>query len=306
MFCNRRFSRLGLRSLTRTLGASALLALLFISNPVSGQDFGFAAKPYPASPGLRPINHPSIPTGQVGALNTLRRSGGLQPVEWKLPEGVTVEVAQPGAFQSAADSPNLFGLQVGAVYRFKLSGVATYPGQNLYPTLEIIGKLNPPAGKEWDFPVEVEIPTRELALALRGNFVTRVIFVENSVNAASVDASKTNENLVYDVPETVDPVAAANLHGRALAILRIGSREPDAEPTLNDPFYFGLPQVVFHSAAIADAAETVQPLAVPQEIAAPTSEKPAEFQLDESATSDAATLDEVVKEIAKEAGAEAE
>ena len=251
MFCNRRTRRSGFSGLAQAVCASAILVLIALCQPLVAQvpGGGTVAKPYPASPGLRPINHPSLPTGQLGALKTINGDvGPLQPVQWKLPEGVKVEVAQPGSFQTAPDGSNEFALQVGAVYRFKISGIATYPGQALYPTLEIIGRLYPPEGKEWDFPVEIEVPVRDLALALRGNFITRVIFVENSENPANVDASDSNENLTFDVPESVDPVVAANVHGRALAILRVGSREPDGEPSESDPFFFGLPRVDFRPA----------------------------------------------------------
>ncbi len=249
MFRNRRTRLLG--SAAWTFWGVAFLAVALFCQPLAAQDFRNAApgRPYPANPGLRPITSPSIPTGQIGALQSVvERVRPFQPIQWKLPEGVKVAVAQSGSFRETPDGSNEFALQLGSVYRFKISGVATYPGQALYPTLEIIGKLNPPEGKEWDFPVEIEVPMRDLALALRGNFVTRVVFVENSENAANVDAGDSNESLTFDVPQSVDPVVAAGVRGRALAILRIGSREPDGEPNAVDSFFFGLPPVEFRPA----------------------------------------------------------
>lgn len=199
---------------------------------------------YPANPGLTPLRNPSLPTGQVGALRTLAKPDVvMQPIQWKLPEGVVALVAQQGKFAQAPD--NLFSIQVGSVYRFKIEGIATYPGQALYPTLELIDRLHPPQGKEWDFPIEIEVPLHDLALALRGAYVTRIIYVENPQNALSVDASESNENLVFDVPLGLDPITAAQTRGRALAILRIGGREPQTDPNATDPFFFGLPRVDF-------------------------------------------------------------
>ena len=202
---------------------------------------------YPANPGVSPIRNPSLPTGQVGALRKIAKPKPkpvvMQPVQWKLPEGVVARVAMQDEFVTAPE--NLFSLEVGSVYRFKLEGIATYPGQALYPTLELIDRLHPPQGREWDFPIEIEVPLHDLALALRGAYITRVIYVENPQNALSVDASESNENLVFDVPQGLDPVTAAQTRGRALAILRIGVREPGAKPNAKDPFYFGLPRVDF-------------------------------------------------------------
>lgn len=248
MFCTRRTRLFG--HVARSISAAAFLAVALLCQPLLAQfPNGAPGKIYPANPGLRPITSPSIPTGRLGELQTLaRQSRPFQPVQWKLPEGVKVAVAQSGEFREAPDGSNEFALQLGSVYRFKIFGVATYPGQALYPTVELIGKLNPPEGKAWDFPIEIEVPMRDIALALRGNFVTRVVFVENSENPANVDASASNENLVYDVPQGVDPVVAAGVRGRALAILRIGSREPDGEPNATDPFFFGIPTVEFRPA----------------------------------------------------------
>ena len=209
---------------------------------------------YPANPGLTPLRNPSLPTGQVGALKRLAKPNVvMQPIQWKLPEGVTASVALADGFTKSPE--NLFSLQVGSAYRFKIEGIATYPGQALYPTLELIDRLHPPQGKEWDFPIEIEVPLHDLALALRGAYVTRIVYVENPQNALSVDASESNENLVFDVPLGLDPITAAQTRGRALAILRIGGREPQTAPNANDPFYFGLPRVDFRPATALEPEE---------------------------------------------------
>ena len=204
------------------------------------------ARPYPANPGLTPLHHPSLPTGELATFqNVAGKPRVAQPVQWKLPQGVVASVAQEGEFVPAPNGDQVFGLTVGQVYRFKLDGIALFPGQTLYPTLELIGRLNPPEGKLWDFPIEIEASQRDLALALRGALVTRVIFVENPENALNVDASESNENLTFDVPDFIDPIVAARTRGRALAILRLGTREPGAAPNAADPFFFGLPPVEF-------------------------------------------------------------
>ena len=167
-------------------------------------------------------------------------------------------VAQPGEYWEAPEKTNLFGLQLGSVYRFRIDQIPAYPDVELYPTVELLGVLNPPAGRQWDFPVEFEIPAEDLALAARGSFVTRVVFVENSANAMNVDASESNRELVLDVPQTVDPVVAASTRGRPLAIIRIGARAPLADPAQDDPFFFGLPPVEFKPVS-AEVSAVVEP-----------------------------------------------
>lgn len=199
------------------------------------------------------------PTGQLARQRVI--GGALkktQPVEWKLPKGVRVAVAQPGEYWEAPEKTNLFGLQLGSVYRFRIDQIPAYPDVELYPTVELLGVLNPPAGRQWDFPVEFEIPAEDLALAARGSFVTRVVFVENSANAMNVDASESNRELVLDVPQTVDPVVAASTRGRPLAIIRIGARAPLADPAQDDPFFFGLPPVEFKPVS-AEVSAVVEP-----------------------------------------------
>ena len=95
----------------------------------------------------------------------------------------------------------------------------------------------------------------DIVAATRGSLVTRVVFLENSENPSNVDASNNPDLLTLDVPRGVDPVAAAQTRGRVLAIVRLGSRDPNGPPTPEDPFYFGLPNVEFKPMTFAPASE---------------------------------------------------
>lgn len=185
-------------------------------------------------------------TGQAAEIvGHFAKTGSMQPVEWKLPEGAVAEVAQDGAFVSDEKAVNLFALEVGKVYRFRICNIPGRPNDAVYPTVELLGKLNPPVGRAWDFPVELALPASDIEAALNGALVTRVVFLENSENAANVDAGDNPENLTLDVPRGVDPLLAARTRGRALALVRLGSRAPVGEPNAEDPFFFGLPKVEF-------------------------------------------------------------
>lgn len=199
------------------------------------------------------LHRPSLPTGELASF--YRLSGAdlaqAQPVAWKLPKGVRVGIAAPGGYvfnaqidESEARFPwlaNAFALQPGRVYRFQLTDIPFNSDRALYPTLELIGRLNPPTGREWDFPVEIELPQADIELALQGNLVTRVVFLENSENARPTDAERSTADLTVDVPNNYDPVAVAASKGRVLAILRVGSRAPVDLPNAENSFYFGLP-----------------------------------------------------------------
>lgn len=222
------------------------------------------------------LHRPSLPTGELAGF--YRLSGAdltqAQPVAWRLPEGVRAGIAAPGGYvfnpkTDAVDGrdallANAFALQPGRVYRFQLTDIPFNPERALYPTLELIGRLNPPAGREWDFPIEIDLPQADLELALQGNLVTRVVFLENSENARPTDADRSTADLTVEVPNNYDPVAVAASKGRVLAILRVGSRAPVDLPNAENSFYFGLPpfalapsssQPLFTSAETFDVVE---------------------------------------------------
>ena len=228
--------------LLRSSFAIAAFAVLF--------NAGFAVA---QNPGSHYLHRPSLPTGELAGF--YRLSGAdlakTQPVAWRLPKGVRAGIAAPGGyvFNAAPDAAdgrdallaNAFALQPGRVYRFQLTDIPFNPERSLYPTLELIGRLNPPAGREWDFPIEIDLPQADLELALQGNLVTRVVFLENSENARPTDADRSTADLTVEVPNNYDPVAVAASKGRVLAILRVGSRAPVDLPNAENSFYFGLP-----------------------------------------------------------------
>ncbi len=242
--------------------AAAAFVLLFNGGFVAAQTTA-------PTGGSHYLHRPSLPTGELAGFYRLSgaRLDRPQPVAWKLPNGVRAGIAAPGGYvfnpkTDATDArsallANAFALQPGAVYRFQLTDVPFHPDRALYPTLELLGRLNPPAGREWDFPIEIELPQADLELALNGNLVTRVVFVENSENARPTDASRSTADLTVDVPNGFDPVAVAESKGRVVAILRVGSRAPTDLPSVENPFYFGLPPFALApSAPLLSSPET--------------------------------------------------
>lgn len=164
----------------------------------------------------------------------------LQPVRISLPDGAKVAVASSEGFLSNEQTPGLFAFRPGEVYRLKITNVPYAPAAELFPTLEVLNRLWPPSGKELEFPVEVVLTQEDLELAARGNLVTRVVYLERSLDAVPVDSSLPEGRLLMDVPLGLSPVSVAETRGKVMAIIRIGSRLPESAPSAADPFYFGL------------------------------------------------------------------
>lgn len=134
----------------------------------------------------------------------------------------------------------MFALVPQRVYRFKITDIPLHDGEELYPTVEMINRTWPPAGKAIEFPVEIDLTKEDLELALTGNLVTKVIYLEDPDKANPVDTSKD-----FRLSETLflgeDPVSTAEKFGPVMAIVRLGSRIPEGLPNRESPFYFGLP-----------------------------------------------------------------
>jgi len=172
-------------------------------------------------------------------LSPLPVQGYYQPVKVILPEGTSVAFAINDTLMKPQEAPVQAGLLVGRVYRFQISQIPYYGGEELYPTLEVINRLYPPPGKEQEFPVEVEITQEDLELALSGQLVTRVIYLEDpQIALATKGEDKTSLSLTLGPGE--NPLKEAQRMGRPMAILRMGNRQfvPDDNAAA---FFFGSP-----------------------------------------------------------------
>ena len=173
--------------------------------------------------------------------------GHIQPVQLIAPANTTVEVGDAASsFGQAQATQMTVAMGIGYVYRFKLSNLPLpeAAGKTLYPSIEVIGKLKPPAGLENDFPVQVVVTRDDIDLALTGRMVTRVIYLEDS-RATLPHLHIEAEQPSVDVSRGQDPLRAAEQLGRPMAILRMGSRVP-MENEVAEWFTFGVaaPQVL--------------------------------------------------------------
>lgn len=200
-------------TITTAVGVALLLAGL-----VQGQQTG-VHYPYSAA----------LPPGTVG-LSQLRRggpvSGYFQPVELVCPGGGDVSLEIEGHFVESTSSRVRAGMLIGPVYRARVTNIPKHPGAEVYPTVEVINRLFPPPGEEAKFPIPIHITQEELELAMEGQFVTRVVYLEDRDTALPV-RDDPNFQRYFEVHPRQDPLRVADELGRPMAILRMGSRVPD-------------------------------------------------------------------------------
>ena len=151
--------------------------------------------------------------------------GHTQAVKLITPVGSTVSYWQGEAFVDAKAHEVVVGMQLGPVYRMKVSKIHRYPGVDLYPSVELISRLHPPAGLELNFPIPLLLTQKDLESAAQGKMVTRVIYLEDPETALPF-AKPDNEMETTDISGYEDPLRVAEGLGRPMAIVRIGSRQP--------------------------------------------------------------------------------
>jgi hypothetical protein len=172
-----------------------------------------------------------------------------------------------GNFSESQPGELLAGMQIGPVYRLKVTEIQNHPGLEIFPTVEVIDRLYPPPGLALRFPIPIELTAEELDLAARGSFVTRVIYVEDPHTALPIAERADGEQRWVEAPQGEDPLVIADIRGRAVAILRIGSRVPDAESQAG--FINCAPEAVIYDPADVcpqdPAMEEVHAIVLPRE-----------------------------------------
>jgi hypothetical protein len=168
------------------------------------------------------------PPGAVARAQIVGRkpgAGTFTAVSIIAPKGTKVGLAKEGQFLEPIDAPVTTGMLVGAVYRFRVTSIPDRPGDELFPSLEVIDRTYAEPGREHRFPIPVVLDAEDLSLALQGAMVTRVIYLEDSQNAVPV-ATSPDQQQTINVSPTENALRTADALGRPVAILRIGSRVP--------------------------------------------------------------------------------
>lgn len=244
-----------------------------------------------AQNGEVPLFTERLAPGAIGQLQNIKGRGipgYVQPVKLVLPAGTTIAPVVDGNFTDDLPAPQTFGCLIGAVYRFRISQIPLQPGAELFPSVEVIDRTYPPAGLELQFPIPIHITQEELQYALDGKFVTRVIYLENP-RTAIPNQYKPSFQPWFEVEAGQDPIVTADVLGRPVAILRLGSRRPTADDLPGEFTYQSPPiqlfgnvpdppeggvQVPMGPAPTAAAATQARRPMVPQYAVPPTARQP--------------------------------
>jgi hypothetical protein len=189
---------------------------------------------------------------QIRMMSSPAKAGQVQPVKVMAPEAIELSVVSGGSFVSTGQPSYVGGMQLGSLYRFRITGVQVARSFELYPSIELLDLLRPPKGLENDFPVPVVITDSDIREAIAGRLVTKVVYLEDPDVALPRGGTK-DEQPYFDVSASEDPVRTADGLGRPMAILRIGSRVPTGDELANASMN------AFNTATPSQATETYQP-----------------------------------------------
>lgn len=206
----------------RVMVAGSLLLAVLIGMPCGGQTLP------PASKSVHWHHAGAMPPGAIGRQRLLRGaplSGACQPVEIRAPQGARIAPAAGTSFLEGQPGKLMVGLTIGPVYRFRVTEIPGHPGLEIFPTVELLDRLYPPAGQALRFPVPIELTQEELVMAGEGRFITRVIYLEDPDLAPAIAREKEEQPWVEARPGD-DPLVMADHLGRPMAIFRIGGRTP--------------------------------------------------------------------------------
>lgn len=163
---------------------------------------------------------PALPVTGLAPLTYVRVSG---------PDGVQATFFQGAAPGRTFPTPTVVGMRPGYCYRLRLTHLPDFPGVPLYPTLEIRGSLKlPPKCGSHQFPVPVHLTREDIAAAVRGILISKVIYLEDP-DLAEPTATQPNQVLETLYPVGTDLLYEARRRGRVMVVLHVGGRTPTAD-----------------------------------------------------------------------------
>ncbi|WP_417748357.1 hypothetical protein [Rosistilla oblonga] len=185
----------------------------------------------------------NMPPGAIGQFRRDLRGPvqcQYQPVKITAEGTAKVSLAIGNMFQADTAEPVYAGFELGNVYRIRITEIPLFEGYEIYPTIELIDRVYPPAGQEVRFAIPIVISNDDMLHALRGNLVTRVIYLEDPSTALPI-AETPGEQRDFDIQPHQDALDVADTLGRPVAIIRYGSRTPPSDPTYMNAFLMGCP-----------------------------------------------------------------
>jgi len=190
------------------------------------------------------LHDENVPPGVAGSRAGYGRPdvvGYFQPIRVELPgdgkgEVIFYSVSRPNLVVQPA--PAMAATLVGHVYRLRISGMPEFPGIELYPSVELLDRLHPPPGRAAEFPIPITFSIEEIDQVLNGGLLTKVVYLEQPDRAYPAMATESAPSRPTYGAE--NPFVTADAHGRPVAIVRLGSRLPDAN-NIEPGFYTAAP-----------------------------------------------------------------
>jgi uncharacterized repeat protein (TIGR01451 family) len=126
-------------------------------------------------------------------------------------------------------APVTVGLRVGYIYRVEVAHLPNLPGVSLYPSIEVIGTLClPPRISACNYPAPVMLTNEDIAVALGGGMVTKVVYLEHP-DKAIPSQSTLDSPFETLLPATANALNEAREIGRPVLVVRLGGRQFTAE-----------------------------------------------------------------------------
>ncbi|MFM9960046.1 MAG: DUF11 domain-containing protein [Planctomycetaceae bacterium] len=187
-----------------------------------------------------PLMDHRVPPGKWGDwVRTAGRVNGFefQPIRVELPsEGkVTWFIGSRDEVKQAAQVK----LAAGQLYRVMLSDMPEFPGIELFPSIEMLDRLHPPAGHADTFALPLTFTIDELEAAVEGRMVTKIVYIEQPQLALPFEL--TDNTSIRTVNAQANLIAEADKAGRPLALIRLGGRIPSINETRGAFFGNGAP-----------------------------------------------------------------
>ena len=208
----------------------------------------------------QPLNQATPPGTAAHWANITGRTlpGYMQPIRIIVEDEAEVTLFHSRPVRPlVAASPCQMSVRVGHSYRLKIDQIPQLPGVEIYPTIEVIDRLHPPAGQKHNFPIPVYIDRADIELAVKGHLVTRVVYLEQPQFAAPFELDESTRT------RTIEPVmnalSEADRYGRPMLILRLGGRLPSPRGESAAFYGTGGPVGASQPTAPPQPADTLEP-----------------------------------------------
>lgn len=163
--------------------------------------------------------------GAIGATprsQHVPRPSHIQAVTVEGPDGLLVAVETASGWSQPYAVPLRLEIPVGVAHRLRLTQIPGYEGMELFPSVRVLAKLDAPPAEQWRFPLELAIDREDLAEAMEGALVRRVVY-------SATDCLEAETPVSFDVEPGNDAFEVARTLGDPVLEFVVGNRVPSAE-----------------------------------------------------------------------------